>query len=139
MELLERLDAPNDAISIYLSSPLNSFSNTSFFSTCDTFSFPISRKHIIIVSCALNYVNNEQLPEGKMELYEKCCEMLMDARDNQRKIDGNIYEHLLNLNYEIKLYCNLSISLSFSIASFLRTDLCQYTINFLIKCFHIIM
>lgn len=52
--------------------------------------------------CALNYVNNEQLPEGKMELYEKCCEMLMDARDNQRKIDGNIYEHLPNLNYEKK-------------------------------------
>lgn len=49
--------------------------------------------------CALNYVNNEQLPEGKMELYEKCCEMLMDARDNQRKIDGNIYENLPRLDY----------------------------------------
>lgn len=52
--------------------------------------------------CALNYVNNEQLPEGKMELYEKCCEMLMDARDNQRKIIGNTYEHLPILNYEKK-------------------------------------
>lgn len=49
--------------------------------------------------CALNYVNNEQLPEGKMELYEKCCEMLMDARDNQRKIDGNIYVNLPRLDY----------------------------------------
>lgn len=52
--------------------------------------------------CALNYVNNEQLPEGKMELYEKCCEMLMDSRDNQRKIDGNIYDNLPILNYEKK-------------------------------------
>ncbi len=52
--------------------------------------------------CALNYVNNEQLPEGKMELYEKCCEMLMDARDNQRKIDGNIYDNLPILDYEKK-------------------------------------
>ena len=49
--------------------------------------------------CALNYINNEQLPEGKMELYEKCCEMLMDARDNQRKIDRNIYRNLPNLDY----------------------------------------
>lgn len=49
--------------------------------------------------CALNYVNNEQLPEGKMELYEKCCEMLMDARDIQRKIDGNIYSDLPILDY----------------------------------------
>ncbi|MDE5539371.1 MAG: NACHT domain-containing protein, partial [Bacilli bacterium] len=52
--------------------------------------------------CALNCVNNEQLPEGKMELYEKCCEMLMDARDNQRKIDGSIYEKLPRLDYGIK-------------------------------------
>jgi hypothetical protein len=49
--------------------------------------------------CALNYLNNEQLPESKMELYERCCEMLMDARDNQRKIDGNIYENLPQLHY----------------------------------------
>ncbi len=52
--------------------------------------------------CALNYVNNEQLPEGKMELYEKCCEMLMDARDNQRQIIGNTYDNLPTLNYEKK-------------------------------------
>lgn len=52
--------------------------------------------------CALNYVNHEQLPEGKMELYEKCCEMLIDARDNQRKIDGNIYDNLPNFDYEKK-------------------------------------
>lgn len=52
--------------------------------------------------CALNYVNSEQLPEGKMELYEKCCEMLMDARDNQRKIDGNIYKSLPSLDYSKK-------------------------------------
>ena len=36
--------------------------------------------------CALNFINDEQLPEDKMELYEKCCEMLMDSRDNLRNI-----------------------------------------------------
>lgn len=50
--------------------------------------------------CALNYVNNEQLPEEKMELYEKCCEMLMDARDAQRKIDSaDIYTDIPKLDY----------------------------------------
>lgn len=52
--------------------------------------------------CALNYVNNEQLPENKMELYEKCCEMLMDARDNQRNIGANIYGNIPNLDYSKK-------------------------------------
>lgn len=37
--------------------------------------------------CALNYVHNEQLPENKMEIYEKCCEMLIEARDKQRNIE----------------------------------------------------
>lgn len=36
--------------------------------------------------CALNFVQNEQLPDNKMEIYEKCCEMLIDARDKQRNI-----------------------------------------------------
>lgn len=53
--------------------------------------------------CSLNYVNNEQLPEEKIELYEKCCEMLMDARDTQRKIDStDIYETLPRLDYSRK-------------------------------------
>lgn len=52
--------------------------------------------------CALNYVNNEQLPEDKMELYEKCCEMLIDARDNQRNIDCSIYEKVPRLDYSKK-------------------------------------
>lgn len=52
--------------------------------------------------CALNYVNNEQLPEDKMALYEKCCEMLMDARDNQRNITGTAYENLPRLDYSKK-------------------------------------
>ena len=52
--------------------------------------------------CALNYVNKEQLPMDKMDLYEKCCGMLMDARDIQREIDGSIYENLPKLDYNKK-------------------------------------
>lgn len=52
--------------------------------------------------CALNYVNNEQLPDNKMQLYEQCCEMLMDARDSQRNIDTNIYDGVPRLNYSVK-------------------------------------
>lgn len=36
--------------------------------------------------CALNYVNNQNLPENKMELYESCCKMLIEDRDAERKI-----------------------------------------------------
>lgn len=52
--------------------------------------------------CALNYVNNEQLPEDKMALYEKCCEMLMDARDQQRNISETIYGNIPRLDYSKK-------------------------------------
>ena len=52
--------------------------------------------------CALNYVNNEQLPENKMQLFEQCCEMLMDARDGQRNIDTNMYENVPKLDYPMK-------------------------------------
>ena len=52
--------------------------------------------------CALNYVNNEQLPENKMHLFEQCCEMLMDARDSQRNIDTNIYENIPKMDYLMK-------------------------------------
>lgn len=52
--------------------------------------------------CALNFVNNEQLPDDKMELYDKCCEMLMDTRDNQRNINTNIYENIPLLDYSRK-------------------------------------
>lgn len=52
--------------------------------------------------CALNFVNEEQLPNDKMELYDKCCEMLVDARDSQRKIDNNIYKDLPKLDYSRK-------------------------------------
>lgn len=52
--------------------------------------------------CALNYVNNEQLPENKMQLFEQCCEMLMDARDSQRNIDINIYDNVPKLDYLTK-------------------------------------
>lgn len=52
--------------------------------------------------CALNYVNNGQLPENKMELYEKCCEMLLDSRDNGRKISSTNYENVPKLDYSRK-------------------------------------
>lgn len=52
--------------------------------------------------CALNFINNERLPENKMELYEKCCEMLMDARDAQRSIDDSIYKNIPRLDYTRK-------------------------------------
>lgn len=52
--------------------------------------------------CALNYVNNEQLPDNKMQLYEQCCEMLVDARDSQRNIDIKIYNDLPKLDYLMK-------------------------------------
>lgn len=52
--------------------------------------------------CALNYTNNEQLPNNKMELYDKCCEMLIDARDNQRHIDSAIYENVPKMDYTQK-------------------------------------
>lgn len=52
--------------------------------------------------CALNFINNERMPENKMELYEKCCEMLMDARDAQRSIDDSIYKNVPKFDYTKK-------------------------------------
>lgn len=52
--------------------------------------------------CALNYINNKQLPENKMQLFEQCCEMLMDARDSQRNIDVSIYNNVPKLDYRTK-------------------------------------
>ena len=52
--------------------------------------------------CALNFVNKEQLPNDKMELYDKCCEMLMDSRDMQRQIDSSIYDNIPKLDYSRK-------------------------------------
>ena len=52
--------------------------------------------------CALNYVNNGQLPENKMELYEKCCELLLDSRDNGRKISSTNYKNVPKLDYSRK-------------------------------------
>ena len=52
--------------------------------------------------CALNYVNNQHLPENKMDLYESCCKMLMDARDAERNISSNIHGDLQKLDYSKK-------------------------------------
>lgn len=52
--------------------------------------------------CALNFVNYEHLPEDKMELYEKCCEMLVDSRDAQREIKYNFYNKMPKLDYSRK-------------------------------------
>lgn len=53
--------------------------------------------------CAINYVNNQQLPENKMEIYKKCCEMLIDARDRQREIEINNLEELPVLDQSKKI------------------------------------
>ncbi|MCI8357704.1 MAG: NACHT domain-containing protein [Lachnospiraceae bacterium] len=70
----------------------------------DTPSLKVLAKNPLLCAmiCALNYVNREQLPEDKIELYEKCCAMLIDERDNQRKIDQDIYRNLPRLNYSKK-------------------------------------
>lgn len=52
--------------------------------------------------CALNYANNEYLPENRMELYSKCCEMLVDGRDSQRKIKASECMELVKLDYRKK-------------------------------------
>lgn len=36
--------------------------------------------------CALHYKNNLTLPSDRNELYEECCKMLLDSRDNARNI-----------------------------------------------------
>lgn len=36
--------------------------------------------------CALNYVSNETIPTNRNELYEKCCQMLIEDRDKERRI-----------------------------------------------------
>lgn len=52
--------------------------------------------------CALHYENNKLLPENKMELYESCCKMLIDARDAERRIERNDYYFLQQLDYSKK-------------------------------------
>ncbi len=53
--------------------------------------------------CAINFVNNQQLPENKMEIYKKCCEMLIEARDMQKKVEINNSEKLPKIDYSRKV------------------------------------
>lgn len=60
--------------------------------------------------CALNYVSNETIPTNKNELYEKCCQMLIEDRDKERRIDA--YNDELNkLDYTKKTILLSEISL----------------------------
>lgn len=52
--------------------------------------------------CALNYTDNEKLPRNKMDLYEECCKMLIDARDIQRNVDNEMYGSIPRLEYSRK-------------------------------------
>lgn len=52
--------------------------------------------------CALNYINEQHLPENKMELYESCCKMLIDSRDAERGIQKSNDENLKVLDYSKK-------------------------------------
>lgn len=78
--------------------------NNLFFKITNSSSLKLLARNPLLCAmiCALNYVNNQHLPENKMELYESCCKMLMDARDAERKITDNIYENLQKLDYSKK-------------------------------------
>lgn len=53
--------------------------------------------------CALSYVNNESIPTNRVELYEKCCHMLIEDRDRERKIISADRIALINLDYSKKV------------------------------------
>lgn len=48
--------------------------------------------------CALHYRNEMHLPTNKRELYEECCKMLLEKRDEER----SIVQHQIKLSYEQK-------------------------------------
>lgn len=48
--------------------------------------------------CSLHYKNSLVLPNDKKELYEDCCKMLIDNRDNEKEIQFDIKE----LSYDQK-------------------------------------
>lgn len=48
--------------------------------------------------CALHYRNEMHLPTNKRELYEECCKMLLEKRDEERKI----VQSEIKLSYEQK-------------------------------------
>ena len=60
--------------------------------------------------CALNYVSNETIPTNRNELYEKCCQMLIEDRDKERRIESN-NEDLKKLDYTKKTILLAEISL----------------------------
>ena len=47
---------------------------------------------------ALHFKNQKQIPSSKRDLYEACCKMLIDGRDNARHIKGQ----KISLSYEQK-------------------------------------
>lgn len=60
--------------------------------------------------CALNHVSNETIPTNRNELYEKCCQMLIEDRDKERRIEA-YNEDLNNLDYTKKTILLSEISL----------------------------
>jgi hypothetical protein len=44
--------------------------------------------------CALNRDRRQQLPSDRIELYEACCQMLMERRDIERRVDLRDYPQL---------------------------------------------
>ena len=46
------------------------------------------------VICALHRDTNEQLPEDRIDLYERCCSMLLERRDSESGLDANWYVRL---------------------------------------------
>ena len=60
--------------------------------------------------CALNYVSNETIPTNRNELYEKCCQMLIEDRDKERRIEV-CNDELNKLDYTKKTILLSEISL----------------------------
>lgn len=51
------------------------------------------------ILCSLHYKRNSFLPSDRHELYEECCKMLIDSRDNERLIE---FDEFGMLNYRQK-------------------------------------
>lgn len=57
--------------------------------------------------CALNRSRHRALPQNRIELYESCCEMLLERRDSQRHIDLSDYP-VLHLRLKLRILEDLA-------------------------------
>lgn len=52
--------------------------------------------------CALHYSKNGILPQNRLDLYDDCCQMLLNERDQMRTIHTQKFESISFLEYEDK-------------------------------------